>query len=95
MPHLLKAMELTEEWYRSTARVAGKILHSEWAARQNEILTSIQARKEGVTEQDIYSRFRSKIQEKDIESDLHVLAKSGLIHKTMERGRVRYVPIAR
>lgn len=95
MPHLLKAMNLTEEWYRSTARVAGKILHSEWAARQNEILTAIQARKEGVTEQDIYSRFRSKIQERDIESDLHVLAKAGLIHKTMERGRVRYVPIAR
>lgn len=95
MPHLLKAMELTEEWYRSTARVAGRILHSKWAAGQNEILAAIQARKEGVTEQEIYSRFRSKMQEKDIESDLHVLAKAGEIHKTMERGRVRYVPIAR
>ena len=95
MPHLLKAMSLTEEWYRSTTRVAGKILHSEWAARQNEILTAIQARKEGVTEQDIYSRFRAKLQEREIESDLHVLTKSGLIHKTMERGRVRYIPIAR
>lgn len=95
MPHLLKAMHLAEEWYRSTARVAGKILHSEWAARQNEILTAIQARKEGVTEQDIYSRFRAKVQERDIESDLHVLTKAGLIHKTIERGRVRYIPIAR
>lgn len=95
MPHLLKAMELTEEWYRSTARVAGKILHSKWKAGQDEILTAIQARKEGATEQDIYSRFRSKMHEKEIESDLHTLAKAGLIHKTMERGRVRYVPIAR
>lgn len=95
MPHLLKAMDLTEEWYRSTARVAGKILHSEWAARQNEILASIQARKEGVTEQEIYARFRSKMQEKEIESGLHVLAKAGLIHKTMERARVRYIPIVR
>lgn len=95
MPHLLKAMELTEEWYRSAARVAGRILHSAWKNRQDEILVAIQARKEGVTEQDIYSRFRSKMHEKEIESDLHVLAKSGLIHKTMERGRVRYVPIAR
>ena len=95
MPHLLKAMDLTEEWYRSTARVAGRILHSEWAARQNEILTAIQGRKEGVTEQDLYSRFRSKVQEKDIESDLTVLAKAGLIHRTVERGRVRYIPIAR
>lgn len=95
MPHLLKAMELTEDWYRSTARVAGKILHSQWSARQNQILAAIQARKEGVTEQDIYSRFRSKMQLKDIESDLHVLTKAGLIHKAMERGRIRYVPIAR
>jgi hypothetical protein len=95
MPYLLKAMHLTEEWYRSTARVAGKILHSEWAARQNEILTSVQARKEGVTEQEIYSRFHSKMKGKEIESSLHDLAKAGLIHKATERGRVRYIPIAR
>ncbi len=95
MPHLLKAMLLTEEWYRSTSRIAGKILHSAWASRQNEILTAIQTRKEGVTEQDIYARFRVKMQEKDIESDLHVLAKAGLIHKTHERGRIRYIPIVR
>lgn len=95
MPHLLKAMHLAEEWYRSTTRVAGRILHSEWAARQNEILTAIQGRKEGVTEQDLYSRFRSKVQERDIESDLNVLMKAGLIHRTTERGRVRYIPIAR
>lgn len=95
MPHLLKAMEMTEEWYRSTARVAGRILHSKWAAGQNEILVAIQARKEGLTEQEIFSRFRSKMQLREIESDLHVLAKAGEIHKSNERGRVRYIPIAR
>jgi hypothetical protein len=95
MPHLLKAMELTEEWYRSMARVAGRILHSKWAANQNEILVAIQARMDGLTEQEIYSRFRSKMQMREIESDLHVLAKAGEIHKATERGRVRYVPIAR
>lgn len=94
MPHLLKAMNLTEEWYRATARVAGKILHSEWAARQNEILMAIQSRREGVTEQDIYARFRSKMHEKEIESALHVLSKAGEIHRVLERGRVRFVPIA-
>lgn len=95
MRHLLKAMHLTEEWYQSTSRVAGKILHSEWATRQNEILTAIQARKEGVTEQEIYARFRAKMQEREIESGLHVLAKAGDIHKKTERGRIRYIPIAR
>lgn len=95
MPHLLKAMHMTEEWYRSTSRVAGKILHTEWAARQNGILTAIQARKEGVTEQEIYARFRSKMHEKEIESGLRVLAKAGEIHRTQERGRIRYIPISR
>jgi hypothetical protein len=94
MPHLLKAMSLTEEWYRSTARVAGKILYSEWAARQSEILTAIQSRREGVTEQDIYSRFHLKMPERDIEAALHVLGKAGRIKRVDERGRVRYIPIA-
>lgn len=95
MPHLFRAMELAEEWYKSTVKIAGKILHSEWASRQDEILAAIQARREGVTEQDIYSRFRSKVQKSDIESDLIVLAKSGLIHRRVESGRVRYIPVAR
>ncbi|MCP9209705.1 DNA-primase RepB domain-containing protein [Streptomyces sp. NEAU-Y11] len=94
MPHLLKAMRLTEDWYRSTARVAGKILHSRWAARQNEILIAIQSRREGVTEQDVYSRFHLKMHEKEIESALHVLGKAGRINRVLERGRVRYIPVA-
>lgn len=95
MRHLLKAMHLTEGWYQSTSKVAGRILHSEWEARQNEILIAIQSRKEGVTEQEIYSRFRAKMQEREIESNLHVLSKAGEIHKVSERGRIRYIPIAR
>jgi hypothetical protein len=93
MPHLLKAMSLTEEWYRSTARIAGKILHSEWESRQNEILVAIQTRREGLTEQEVYSRFGSKMPVKELESNLYVLAKAGSIHKKTERGRVRYIPI--
>ena len=96
MPHLLKAMALTEEWYQSTSRVAGKILHSEWAARQNEILTAIQTRQDGVTEQEIYARFRAKMDPREIESSLYVLCKAGLVRRSNERGgRVRYIPIAR
>ena len=95
MRHLLKAMDLTEEWYHSTARVAGKILHSKWAERQSDILTAIQSRKEGVTEQEIYSRFHLKMSESEIESALRLLSKAGRIHRAAERGRVRYIPIAR
>lgn len=95
MPHLLKAMSLTEEWYRSTAKVAGRILHSQWANRQDEVLTAVQARKEGVSEQELYSRFRSKMTASELESILFVLGKAELIRKVPERGRVRYVPVAR
>lgn len=96
MPHLLKAMHLAEEWYRSTARVAGKILYSEWAAGQNEILTLVQSRKEGVTQQEVYSRFRAKMHEREIESSLNVLVKAGDIQRTESRGgRIRYIPVVR
>lgn len=94
MRHLLKAMHMTEEWYQSASRVAGRILRSEWEARQNEILTAIQTRREGVTEQEIYARFR-RMNQRDLESSLHVLIKAGYIHKTQERGRVRYIPVVR
>jgi hypothetical protein len=95
MRHLLKAMRMTEDWYQSTSRVAGRILSSEWEARQNEILTAIQTRKEGITEQEVYARFHRKMHERELESSLHVLTKAGYIHKTHERGRIRYIPIAR
>lgn len=94
MRHLLKAMHMTEEWYQSASRVAGRILRSEWEARQNEILTAIQTRREGVTEQEIYARFR-RMNQRDLESSLHVLIKAGYIRKTQERGRVRYIPVVR
>src|SRR5690606_6155029 len=93
-PHLYKAMRLTEDWYQSTSRVAGKILHSEWESNQNEILTAIQARKEGLTEREIYSRFGSKMPVKELETNLYVLAKAGSILKQQQRGMVRFIPIA-
>lgn len=94
MPHLYKAMHLTEDWYRSTARVAGKILHSQWESNQNEILTAIQSRREGVSEREIYSRFANKMPVRELETSLYVLAKAGWIRKVDQRGLVRFVPIA-
>jgi hypothetical protein len=95
LPHLYKAMHLTEDWYRSTSRVAGKILHTEWESNQNEILTAIQSRREGITEREVYSRFGSKMPVKELETNLYVLAKAGWIHKRQERGLVRFIPVAR
>jgi hypothetical protein len=95
LPHLYKAMNLTEDWYRSTSRVAGKILHTEWESNQNEILTAIQSRREGITEREVYSRFGNKMPVKELEMNLYVLAKAGWIHKRQERGLVRFIPVAR
>ena len=95
MRHVFKAMHLAEEWYTSTATIAGRIMHSSWSARQEEILTKIRSHVDGVTEAEIYARFRSKMQEKEIESDLAVLMKAGLIRKVIDKKRIRYIRVSR
>lgn len=95
MRHVIKAISLAEEWLESTATIAGQILHSTWSARQEELLTATRSRVDGITQQELYSRYRTRMQEKDIESDLNVLMKAGLIKKIAERGRVRYIGISR
>lgn len=90
MRHVLKAIALAEDWYRSTALIAGRIMHSSWSARQEELLTAAKSRIDGITQQELYTRYRARMQEKDIESDLKVLIKAGLIQVVQERGRIRY-----
>jgi hypothetical protein len=84
-------MSLSEEWYASTAKIAGKIMHSSWSSRQEEILTAIRSHVDGITEAELYKRFRTKMQEKEIESDLSMLIKEESIRKVIEKKRVRYI----
>lgn len=95
MRHVMKSIALAEEWYSATATIAGRILHSSWSARQEELLAAVKSRTDGITQQELYSRYRTRMQEKDIESDLNVLMKAGLIKKIAERGRIRYIAITR
>lgn len=95
MRHVLKAIALAEEWYSATALIAGRILHSSWSARQEELLAAAKSRVDGITQQELYSRYRTRMQEKDIESDLNVLMKAGLIKKLHQNGRIRYIAISR
>lgn len=91
MCHVFKALVLAEEWYAHAVTVAGRIMHSSWSARQEEILTMIRLRTDGVTQAEIYARFRHKMQEREIDSDLNVLTKSNLIRRIPQQGRVKYV----
>lgn len=93
MRHLLKALSMMEEWYTSTVKIAGRILHSAWQARQEEMLSIIGSRMDGITERELYSRVRTKMQEREIESHLNLLTKSGAISKEQANGRIRYVRI--
>jgi len=95
MRHVLKAMSLSEEWYASTAKIAGKIMHSSWSSRQEEILNAIKSHVDGITEAELYKRFRSRMQEKEIESDLSMLIKSESIRKVIEKKRIRYMRATR
>lgn len=93
--HVYKAMQLAEEWYANAVTVAGRIMHSSWSARQEEILAMVRGRTDGVTQQEIFARFRHKMREQEIESDLNVIVKAGLARKQAANGRVRYIRISR
>lgn len=95
MHHVFKALTLAEEWYAHAVTVAGRIMHSSWSARQEEILSMIRMRTDGVTQAEIYSRFRHRMQEREIDSDLNVLTKSNLIRRIPQPGRVRYAAAKR
>lgn len=95
MRHVYKAMALAEEWYAHAVTVAGRIMHSSWSARQEEILSAVRSRLDGITQSEIYSRFRLKMQERDIDSDLNVLIKANLIRKVTGQGRIRYLSVKR
>lgn len=91
MKHVYKAMELAEEWYANSVGVAGRIMHSSWSAQQEEILAMIRSKGDGVTEQEIFARFRHRMQKKDIDSNLEVIVKAGLADRFNIQGRTRYV----
>jgi len=95
MRHILKAIWLAEDWYTATAKIAGRIMHSSWSAQQEEILSMVSGRKDGVTEYEIYSRFRARMQAKEIESNISVLVKANLIRRVTEKGRIRYIRVQR
>lgn len=95
MDHVLKAIALAEEWYTATAKIAGRIMHSSWSAQQEEVLSMVAGRKDGVTEYEIYSRFRARMQSKDIESNITTLVKANEIRRITEKGRIRYIRVQR
>lgn len=90
MGHVLKAVEMAEEWYSATVIIAGKIMHSVWAQRQEEIRMKIQSRTDGITEEELFRAFRARVSMKDFENDVQALHKSGLIMVIPENGRKRY-----
>jgi len=91
--HVLKAISLAEEWYAASVRVLGKVLHSTWAMKQEEIWTAIRSRPDGITQQELYGRFMKRLQEKEIEEALSMLTKARHVHKDIRLGRIRYIPL--
>lgn len=91
LKHVYKAMELAEEWYANALTVAGKIMHSSWSAQQEEILAMIRGRTDGVTEMEIYGRFRQRVKKQDLESNLEYIVKAGLADRIVLQGRPRYI----
>ncbi|MFB7858770.1 DNA-primase RepB domain-containing protein [Rhodococcus qingshengii] len=89
--HVLKAMDVTTDWFQSSVKIAGMILDSKWGARQDEILNAVKNRMDGITRKEIFGRFRTKMEHRDLESALNVLLESELITAHEVNNRVRYV----
>lgn len=91
MGDVLRACLLAEEWYTDAVGFAGKLMHSVWSGRQEEILGMVRSRLDGVTQAEIYSRFRHKMQEREIDSDLAMLVKAQELRTIRQGSRVRYL----
>lgn len=89
MEHLLKAMSLAEEWYASTVIVAGKIEASSWYEHQEQILSAIQSKTDGVTQSEIFTRFCNRMTIEEIEKAIKALEKRGDIKIRETNKRVR------
>lgn len=92
MRHLLKAIELGEEWYRHMVFIAAKVRESFWQKQQDEILVAISGLQDGLTEAQILRKFRGKMILRDIESALDVLQRAGYITRWQPTGKaVRWI----
>lgn len=91
MDHLLKAIELAEEWFLHMMVVASRIRESAWKREQDEVIAVLDAANGRMSWTMIYKRFRGKLRPKQFEEIITALSEAGEVTFRIEgRGRVIY-----
>lgn len=91
MRHILKAIELGEEWYHHMLIIANRIHESHWQRQQDDVIAALDAANGRMTWTTLYKRFRGKLKPKQFEEIIQALTESGEVTARVEsRSKVVY-----
>lgn len=91
MRHMLKAIELGEEWYIYMLTIANRIRESSWQRQQDDVIMALDASNGRMTWSALYRKFRGGLRPKQFEEIIQALNESGETATRAEsRGRVIY-----
>lgn len=82
MRHLLKAIDMSSEWFQHMVLVAKRVKATEWRKKQDDVSDKVMAKgNRGATKNELYRAFRSQYSPAEFEVVLHALTMSGTVHK--------------
>lgn len=91
MRHMVKAIELGEEWFNNMMIIATKIRESHWQTQQDEVIAVLDAANGRMTWHAMYRKFRGKFRPKQFEEIITALSESGeVVAKIEARSRIIY-----
>ena len=91
MKHMLKAIEMGEEWFHYMLTIANKVRASDWQRQQDAVISVLDSTNGRATWNNLYKRFRGVLKPREFEEIIKSLTESEEMRLTVERGsRVLY-----
>lgn len=91
MKHMLKAIQLGEEWFHYMLVVANKVRASDWQRQQDAVIAAIDSTNGRITWNNLYKKFRGTLKPKEFEEIIKSLTESEEVSLRTERSsRVLY-----
>ncbi len=91
MRHMLKAIQLGEEWYHHMLIIANRIRESGWQRQQDDVIAILDASNGRMTWSALYKKFRGKLKPKQFEEIIQALSEAGEVRTGIEsRNKVVY-----
>lgn len=85
MKHVLKAIQLGEEWFHYMLLVANKVRASAWQRQQDDVISAVMASNGRITWNILYRKFRGTLKPKDFEEIIKALVESEELAVRIER----------